>query len=109
MILESKACWGRVCDISKEEMYIETGECLPINARFRARLALETPLPMECVVRRIVLGRAIGVTISFINEEGKARFMALLLALGREVQEGAAEATIAPPSQSVLSAPWSGF
>ena len=102
MILESKVRWGRVCDISSEGMFIETGECLARNTRFRGRLALETPLPVECLVRRIVPGRGIGVMISFLNDEEKKRFDALILALGEEKSPGIMDANV-PPSRGGLS------
>ena len=87
MILGSKVRWGRVCNISEAGMCIATCEYLSVNTRFCGRLALETPLPMECVVRWVVPGRGIGVTISFLCEEEKARFYALLQAQGKEAGE----------------------
>jgi PilZ domain len=105
MILESKVRWGRVCDVSEEGMFIETSEYLAVNTLFRGRLALETPLPMECVVRRIVPGRGIGVVISFLHEAEKVRFNALLRALGNEADPGASDANIASPHETVFSIP----
>lgn len=91
---ESKALWGRVRDISREGMFIEIADCLWVNARFSARLALDTPLPVECFVRRIAPGRGIGVTIAFPNTEAKRRFNALLRALRNEADPAAAGASI---------------
>ncbi len=81
----SKALWGRVRDISRKGMFIEIAECPWVNARFSARLALDVPLPVECVVRWIVPGRGIGVTIAFPNSEGVKRFETLLRVLRNEV------------------------
>ncbi len=94
MVLPSKVRWGRVRDVSGAGMFIETGECLAVNTCFQASLALETPLPMECVVRRVVPGRGIGVSISFLQEDARRRFTALLIALGSETDSSAAGATI---------------
>jgi PilZ domain len=77
--------WGRVRDISREGMFIEIAEWPWVNAHFSARLALDAPLPIECVVRRIVHGEGIGVTIAFQSTEGETRFEALLRALRIEV------------------------
>jgi PilZ domain len=77
----SKTLWGRVRDISREGMFIEIAEWPWVNAHFSARLALDTPLPIECVVRRIVPGDGIGVTIAFQSTEGETRYEALLRAL----------------------------
>jgi hypothetical protein len=49
----SQVLLGRVRDISQSGMFIETADCLWLNASFTARLALDAPLPLECVVRRI--------------------------------------------------------
>jgi hypothetical protein len=81
----SKTLWGRVRDISREGMFIEIAEWPWVNAHFSARLALDTPLPIECVVRRIVPGQGIGVTIAFQSTEGETRFEALLRALRNDV------------------------
>lgn len=77
----SKVLWGRVHDISREGMFIEIAECPWVSACFSARLALNAPLPVECIVRRIVPGRGIGVTITISDKESKRRFNALLRAL----------------------------
>ena len=90
----SKALWGRVRDISREGMFIEIAEWPWVNAHFSARLALGAPLPMECVVRRIVPGQGIGVTIAFQTTEGEKRFEALLRALRNEVDPAAAGAQL---------------
>src|SRR3989442_6807084 len=47
---------GRVLDISAEGMRIEIADPLWVGARFSAVLALEPPLRMECVVRRVGTG-----------------------------------------------------
>lgn len=96
MNLESKLRWGRVCSISGGGMFIETSECPAKNTRFRGRLALETPLPLECVVRRVLPGRGIGVSVSIANDAEKRRYDALLLALGTEAKSVAEETNTLP-------------
>ena len=86
----SKALWGRVRDISRDGMFIEIAEWPWVNAHFSARLSLDTPLEMECVVRRIVAGQGIGVTVAFQSTEGEKRFDALLRALRHDVGPPAA-------------------
>src|SRR5437899_7721541 len=51
---------GSVIDISAEGMRIEIADPLWVGARFSAVLALEPPLRMECVVRRVEPGGGMG-------------------------------------------------
>jgi len=96
----SKALWGRVRDLSRDGMFIEITEWPWVNAHFSARLARGVALPMECVVRRIVPGQGIGVTIEFQTTEGEKRFEALLRALGNEGDPAAAGAQISLSNES---------
>ncbi len=77
----SKRLWGRVRNISRSGMFIELSDLPEVNARFFANLALNKPLRIECVVRRVVPGRGIGVSITMSGEEGRTRYEALLVAL----------------------------
>jgi hypothetical protein len=72
--------WGHVTDISREGMFIEFADPLPEGTRMAVRLALNRPLRLDCVVRRVVPGRGVGVTFS-VGAKGKSRFEALLLVL----------------------------
>lgn len=76
--------WGRVHDVSRTGMFIEIAQCSWVNASFTARLALNVPLSVECIVRRIVPGQGIGVTIAFRERQAKKRYNALLRALEHE-------------------------
>jgi len=77
----SKRIWGRVRNISKQGMFIELPEVPLANAAFTAYVALNEPLRLECVVRRIVPGRGIGVTVTPYDVKARARYEALLIAL----------------------------
>jgi PilZ domain len=70
----------RVTDISRGGMFIEVADPPREGTRFMLRLALNVPLRLACVVRRVVPNVGVGVTISVGPRERK-RFDALLLAL----------------------------
>jgi hypothetical protein len=90
----SKVLWGRVHDISRTGMFIEIADCPWVNACFSAHLALNAPLSVECVVRRVVPGQGIGVTITIPDRQAKKRFNALLRALRHEAMPATAKARI---------------
>ena len=77
----SKKYWGRVRNISRHGMLIELPDLPVLNAAFSAGLALNNPLRVECVVRRVVPGQGIGVTVTLTSEESRMRYEALLQAL----------------------------
>ncbi len=96
----SKELWGRVCDISRYGMFIELPDPPELNAWFSAKLALNEPLRVNCVVHRVVPGRGVGVTIVLPEEEGKRRFDALLFALAQGSGPTAASVTPPPSDES---------
>lgn len=59
----------------------------------RRKSALNTPLRVECVVRRTIPGHGIGVTITLLSKEARTRYEVLLLALslGPEISPGSEE------------------
>ena len=75
---------GRVRDISVEGMRIEIGDPLWIGAGFSAQVALNPPLRLECVVRRVEPGRAMSVSFIAQNEEGRRQLAALLETLAKK-------------------------
>jgi PilZ domain len=97
IVWESAKRWGRVTEISRRGMFIQMADAPPLNSGFPARLALNTPLRLDCVVRRVVPGRGIGVTIS-VPAQSKRRFEALLLALGAGTDPAAASASVPQPA-----------
>lgn len=90
--------WGRLHDISRTGMFIEIAECPWVNKSFNARLALNVPLSVECLVRRVVPGQGIGVTIAIRDRHAKKRYNALLRALEHEPE-------LAPASESIPQIP----
>jgi len=79
--------WGsatlkaHVREISSEGMFIEMEHPLWIGATFEARLALNPPLTLHCVVRRVEPGRGIGASVKTAEAEGASRLKALLSSL----------------------------
>src|SRR5258707_3865929 len=78
----AKKVWGRVRNISRNGMFIDLPDQPALNAAFPANLALNEPLRVECVVRRIVPQHGVAVSISIPEEQARKRFAALLFALG---------------------------
>jgi PilZ domain len=77
--------WGsarlraRTRDISENGMFIEADDVLWVGAGFRARLAVERPLWMECSVKRVEPGQGMGVTVE-VREDQSLRYYKELLA-----------------------------
>jgi len=76
--------WGsarlkaRTYDISASGMFIEAEDVLWVGAGFRARLAAENPLWLECFVARVETGRGMGVTVALRGEQDHLHYHALL-------------------------------
>src|ERR1700722_8113826 len=94
----AKRVWGRVRDVSRNGMFIELPDQPVLNAAFSANLALNEPLRVECVVRRIVPERGVGVSITIAEEQARKRFAALLFALGQGA--GPATKSVSPPTSN---------
>jgi hypothetical protein len=80
IVWQSRKVWGRVTDVSRGGLFIEMADPPCLGAHFVTQLALNVPLRVNCVVRRVVPGRGIGVAMS-VPEQSRKRFEALLLAL----------------------------
>ena len=69
--------WGsarlraRTRDISASGMFLELDDVLWVGAGFRARLAVEKPLYLECSVKRVEPGRGMGVTVALPDEQSQ--------------------------------------
>jgi hypothetical protein len=69
--------WGsarlraRTRDISASGMFLESDDVLWVGAGFRARLAVERPLYLECSVRRVEPGRGMGVTVELQDDQSR--------------------------------------
>jgi len=79
--------WGsarlkaRTRDISAGGMFIESEDVLWVGAGFRARIAIERPLWLDCSVKRVEPGRGMGVTFSLAEEQHQRHFQELLAKL----------------------------
>jgi hypothetical protein len=71
-------------------MFIELHEEILLNAAFSGNLALNNPLRVECVVRRIEARSGVGVTITIPEAAARKRFDALLFALSQDDRPAAA-------------------
>ena len=78
--------WGsarlraRTRDISASGMFLESDDVLWVGAGFRARLAVDRPVYMECSVKRVEPGRGMGVTVALQDEQSR-QFQDLLARL----------------------------
>jgi hypothetical protein len=74
---------GRTRDISANGMFIEAVDTLWVGAGFRALLALERPVEVDCMVKRIEPGRGMGVTVRVAKDQGEDHYRALVAALSK--------------------------
>ncbi|HEY2456110.1 MAG TPA: PilZ domain-containing protein [Candidatus Acidoferrum sp.] len=76
--------WGsarlraRTRDISENGMFIESEDLLWVGAGFRARLATERPVWLDCSVKRVEPGRGMGVSIAVSQNQPQAHYQDLL-------------------------------
>jgi hypothetical protein len=75
---------GKTRDISANGMFIEAVDTLWVGAGFRARLALDPPVAVDCLVRRIEPGRGMGVTVTVAPEHGEDRYQQLVATLSKD-------------------------
>ena len=94
VVWQARQSWGRVTNVSRNGLFVEMAEPPSLGSRFTTRLALNVPLELDCLVRRVVPGRGIGVALS-VPARSKRRFEALLLALSAS-SDPAATAAAAP-------------
>ena len=79
--------WGsarlsaRTRDVSAGGMFIESEDILWVGAGFRARLATESPLWMECSVKRVEPGSGMGVTVELREHQSQRHYENLLARL----------------------------
>jgi PilZ domain len=71
---------GRTTDVSVSGMFIESPDPLWIGAGFTARLKLDTPLNVDCFVKRVEPGRGMGVAV-VLPETQQERYQQLLASL----------------------------
>lgn len=79
--------WGsaklraRTRDISESGMFIEADDVLWVGAGFRARLAVDRPLWVDCSVKRVEPGLGMGVTVEVRENQSQQSFRDLLAKL----------------------------
>lgn len=79
--------WGsarlraRTRDISAGGMFIEAEDVLWVGAGFRARLAMESPLWIDCSVKRVEPGHGMGVTVELLEDQSHRHYQNLLAKL----------------------------
>lgn len=81
--------WGsstlsaRVREISVSGMFVHIEQPLWVGARFEARLGVQPPLLLQCVVRRVAPGQGMGITIEVPEPQNMERLEALVESLLR--------------------------
>jgi hypothetical protein len=69
---------GAVKEISAAGMFVELEAPLWIGARFAARLGLDQPVDVDCVVCRVEPRRGMALTFEAAQESGRAAVTSLL-------------------------------
>jgi len=72
---------GRTRDISAGGMFIESEDVLWVGAGFRARLAVERAMWLDCSVKRVEPGHGMGVSIALPENQSQEHFESLLAKL----------------------------
>lgn len=72
---------GRTRDVSASGMFIESEDVLWVGAGFRARMAAELPVWLDCQVRRVEPGDGMGVTVELRGDHSQRRYQDLLAKL----------------------------
>jgi hypothetical protein len=62
-------------------MFIESEETLWVGAGFTAQIGLDSPLKVDCFVRRVEPGRGMGVSVSLSEEFHQRRYNELIRTL----------------------------
>jgi hypothetical protein len=81
--------WGsstlpaRVTQISASGMFVQIDQPLWVGASFEARLGVQPPLLLQCVVRRVAPGQGMGLSIQGAEPKGVERLEALVESLLR--------------------------
>lgn len=79
--IEGKTFRAMMTDISVEGMFIVAANPLWVGAVFTARLHIAEPIRAACVVRRVMVGRGMGVSFQDLSPQDRAsleRFLASL-------------------------------
>jgi PilZ domain len=72
---------GSTRDISANGMFIESADTLWVGAGFSARLALNSPVKVDCSVKRVEPGRGMAVTVTVPEQGHQQQYQNLLASL----------------------------
>jgi c-di-GMP-binding flagellar brake protein YcgR len=78
---EGKTLRSFITDISIGGAFVVAANPLWVGAKFRMRMFIGEPLDVECAVRRVAVGRGMGVLFENLSEEAKARLDKLIASL----------------------------
>ena len=79
--------WGsarlraRTRDISESGMFILSEDVLWVGAGFRARLATESPMWLDCSVKRVEPGHGMGVSVAVSENQQQQSYQELVAKL----------------------------
>jgi hypothetical protein len=72
---------GSTRDVSSNGMFIECADPLWVGAGFTARLSLNKPVKVDCLVKRVEPGRGMGVVVTVSEEQHRHGYQDLLKSL----------------------------
>jgi hypothetical protein len=72
---------GITRDVSSNGMFIESTDTLWIGAGFSAKLVLDSPVKVDCFVKRVEPGRGMGVSVAVPEEDNHKRYRDLIASL----------------------------
>jgi hypothetical protein len=76
--------YARAADISLGGMFLKTADPLWVNAQFSARVLLDKPLVVDCVVRRVVPAMGMGVQFERLSPDTHSQLESFLESLPAE-------------------------
>ena len=68
-------------DVSANGMFIESRDTLWVGAGFTAHLALDHPVKVDCLVKRVEPGRGMGVVVTLSETQHEKSYQDLLASL----------------------------
>lgn len=69
--IEGKAFRAFLTDISADGMFVVAANPLWVGAVFTARLQIADPLRVQCVVKRVMVGRGMGVKFQDLSPQDR--------------------------------------
>lgn len=72
---------GKTRDISANGIFVESADTLWVGAGFTARLSLDRPVKMDCMVKRVEPGQGMALAVSLREAQHQQRYHDLLSSL----------------------------